>query len=59
MNIKKIFLPAIFEKYNLLKYFHILFNKKKLYINLNTKKTFIGELFLLIKLLLNSKIACI
>ena len=29
MNIKKIFLPAIFEKYNLLKYFHILFNKKK------------------------------
>ena len=29
MNLKKIFLPAIFDKYNLLKYFHILFNKKK------------------------------
>jgi len=29
MNIKKLFLPFFFEKYNLIKYYHILFNKKK------------------------------
>tara|TARA_Y100000996_G_C22510245_1_gene638061 strand:- start:344 stop:1051 length:708 start_codon:yes stop_codon:yes gene_type:complete len=29
MNLKKILLPPVFEKYNLMKYYHILFNKKK------------------------------
>ena len=29
MNLIKKFLPPIFEKYNLIKYYHILFNKKK------------------------------
>ena len=31
MNLKKILLPPVFEKYNLMKYYHILFNKKKNY----------------------------
>ena len=43
MNIKRLILPSFFEKYNLLKYYHILFNKNKTVHQFKYEKNFYGR----------------